>query len=203
MLEDHSARLMREQLREKQLTPLTVEAIHIEKKPSDNSIKKARPFSRGKMSPADLALITRQMATLFQAGLPVDEVLTALSKQTEKQMVKQILLGVRSKVLEGYGLAAAMDNFPNAFSALYRTTVSAGERTGKLGKVLDQLAEYTEKQHAIRQKIKQALIYPVMMISVSMSIVVFLLLYVVPKIVAVFTQTNQTLPMPTQNFNWD
>ena len=151
----------------------------------------------------DLALITRQMATLFQAGLPVDEVLTALSKQTEKQMVKQILLGVRSKVLEGYGLAAAMDNFPNAFSALYRTTVSAGERTGKLGKVLDQLAEYTEKQHAIRQKIKQALIYPVMMISVSMSIVVFLLLYVVPKIVAVFHTNQSNIADANTNFNWD
>jgi general secretion pathway protein F len=94
-------------------------------------------------------------------------------------------------------LADGMNDYPTAFPALYRTTVAAGERTGKLGQVLDQLADYTEKQHYIRQKIKQALIYPIMMTSVSISIVIFLLIYVVPKIIAVFSQTNQTLPLAT------
>lgn len=196
--EGDSARLVRQQLREKQLTPLTVDPVSSEKK--STGAAKSSLFSWGarKISPADLSLVTRQMATLLQAGIPVDEMLTAVSEQTEKQSIKQILLGVRGKVLEGYALADGMNDFPAAFPALYRTTVAAGERTGKIGQVLDQLAEYTEKQHYIRQKIKQALVYPIMMTSVSISIVVFLLIYVVPKIINVFSQTHQTLPFATQ-----
>ncbi len=197
--EGDSARLVREQLREKQLTPISVESVSGQKKSSETS-KKATLFSWGarKMSPADLSLVTRQMSTLLQAGIPVDEMLTAVSQQTEKQTIKQILIGVRAKVLEGYTFADGMNDFPGAFPALYRTTVAAGERTGKLGQVLDQLAEYTEKQHYIRQKVKQALVYPIMMTCVSLSIVTFLLIYVVPKIINVFSQTNQTLPLATQ-----
>lgn len=199
--EGDSARGVRQQLREKQLTPLTVDAISgqvTQKKSSDSSKKSLFSWGARKISPADLSLVTRQMATLLQAGIPVDEMLTAVSEQTEKQSIKQILLGVRAKVLEGYALADGMNDYPAAFPALYRTTVAAGERTGKIGQVLDQLAEYTEKQHYIRQKIKQALVYPIMMMSVSLSIVIFLLIYVVPKIINVFSQTNQTLPLATQ-----
>lgn len=196
--EGDSARLVRQQLREKQLIPLTVDEISGQvKKQSD---KKGWSFSWGarKLSAADLSLVTRQMSTLLQAGIPVDEVLTAVSEQTEKQSVKEILLGVRAKVLEGYALADGMNDYPSAFPSLYRTTVAAGERTGKIATVLDQLADYTEKQHYIRQKIKQAMIYPIMMMSVSISIVVFLLIYVVPKIIDVFSQTNQVLPFATK-----
>jgi general secretion pathway protein F len=197
VLEGDSARSIRQQLRDKQLTPVDVTSIGERAK----SVKKGGfsfQFGARRMAAADLSLITRQMSTLLQAGLPVDEVLTAVSQQTEKQAVKEILLGVRAKVLEGYALADGMDDFPSAFPALYRTTVAAGERTGKLGQVLDQLADYTEKQHYIRQKIKQALIYPIMMMSVSVSIVIFLLIDVVPKIIDVFSQTNQTLPLATK-----
>lgn len=196
--EGDSARLVRQQLREKQLTPLDVFPVSLQKKSNETTKKSLFQLGARKMSPADLSLITRQMATLLDAGIPVDEVLTAVSEQTEKQTTKQILLGVRGKVLEGYALADGMNDFPGAFPALYRTTVAAGERTGKLGQVLNQLAEYTEKQHYIRQKIKQALVYPIMMTSVSISIVIFLLIYVVPKIISVFSETNQTLPLATQ-----
>lgn len=191
--EGDSVRAVRQELRDKQLMPLTVEAV------SEKKTVTARfSFVSRKMSSADLSLITRQMAILLQAGLPIDEMLTAVSLQTEKQSSKEILLGVRAKVLEGYALADGMNDFPTAFPVLYRTTIAAGERTGKLGQVLDQLAEYTEKQHYIRQKIKQALVYPIMMISVSLSIVIFLLIYVVPKIIDVFNQTNQVLPLATE-----
>lgn len=194
--EADSARLARQQLREKQFTPLSIEEIAGTHKGEKKSAKKLFSFSK-KISAADLSLVTRQISTLLQAGLPVDEVLTAVSQQTEKPAVQRILLGVRAKVVEGYGLANAMDDFPSAFPLLYRTTVAAGERTGKLDQVLDQLADYTEKQHYIAQKIRQAMIYPIMMMTVSITIVVFLLIYVVPKIVAVFNQTNQTLPLAT------
>ncbi len=197
--EADSARAARAVLREKQMTPLSIEEISGAQKNQKKSDGALFSFSLSKkISAADLSLITRQMSTLIQAGLPIDDVLTALAEQTEKQNVKRILLGVRAKVLEGHSLASSMDDFPSAFPLLYRTTVAAGERTGKIGQVLDQLAEYTEKQHHISQKIKQALIYPIMMMSVSISIVVFLLIYVVPKIVAVFNQTNQVLPLATK-----
>lgn len=193
VVEADSARLSRQIVRDKQLTPITVTAIAGQKK-----IKKTAYFSAKKISVANLSLITRQLSTLLQAGLPIDEVLTAVSKQAEKQIIKEILLGVRAKVLEGYTLAEGLNDFPSAFPVLYRTTVAAGERSGKLDQVLDQLADYTEKQHYIRQKIRQALIYPAMMLIVSFSIVTFLLIYVVPKIINVFDQTNQTLPLTTE-----
>ncbi|OGT48433.1 MAG: type II secretion system protein GspF [Gammaproteobacteria bacterium RIFCSPHIGHO2_12_FULL_38_11] len=195
--EGDSARLVREQLREKQLTPISVSVVAGQQKLSEAAKKNGFRWGLRKISAADLSLITRQMSTLSQAGLPIDEMLTAVSEQTEKQSIQEILLGVRAKVLEGYTLADGLGDFPAVFPALYRTTVAAGERTGKMGQVLDQLAEYTEKQHYIRQKIKQALIYPMMMMTVSLSIVTFLLIYVVPKIIAVFSQTNQTLPLAT------
>lgn len=196
--EADSARSVRQQLRDKKLMPLTIAAVSERKENNVTTRKKSLfNFRARKMSPADLTLVTRQLSTLLAAGIPVDEVLAAVSEQAEKQSAKEILLGVRAKVLEGHTLADGMQAFPSAFPPLYRTTVAAGERTGKLDQVLEQLAEYTEKQHYIRQKIKQALIYPIMMMTVSLTIVVFLLIYVVPKIIAVFNQTNQTLPLAT------
>src|SRR3990167_4302228 len=110
--EGDSARLVRQQLREKQLTPLTVELISGQKKSSETSGKSLFSWGARKISPADLSLVTRQMSTLLQAGIPVDEMLTAVSEQTEKQSIKQILLGVRGKVLEGYALADGMNDYP-------------------------------------------------------------------------------------------
>lgn len=193
-----SARLVRAQLREKELMPISVTQV---KGGEKKSVKASIPLTLSrakKIRPAELALITRQMATLIEAGIPVDEVLTSVCEQTEKPVIKQILLAVRAKVMEGYPLADGMAQFPSAFPALYRTTIAAGERTGRLSQVLLHLAEYTEKQHFIRKKIRQALIYPAMMTVVSLAIVVFLLIYVVPKIVNVFNQTNQVLPFSTQ-----
>lgn len=192
--EADSARVVRQQLRDRQLTTLTIDPI------TKKSFAASKNFFQRystKISTADLALITRQMSTLLQAGVPIDEMLTAISQQTDKQSLKQILLGVRAKVLEGYSLAEGMKAFPWVFPVLYYTMIAAGERSGKLAKLLDQLADYTEKQYAIQQKIKQALIYPIVMMSISISIVIFLLIYVVPKIVAVFSQTNQVLPFAT------
>jgi len=188
-----TARQVREQLREQGLTPLEVMMV------AESASRKKRSFTLTikRVSHAELALITRQMATLLSAGIPLDEVLAGVANQTNKSHVKGILLGVRSKVMEGHTLAAGMNQFPGAFPRLYRTTVSAGEKSGKLDQVLVKLAEYTEKQHHIHRKIRQALIYPSMMTVVSIAIVIFLLIYVVPKILEVFSQTNQTLPLAT------
>lgn len=200
VLEGESARQVRQKLRELSLTPLTVEAVAAElltKKQKRFSITQWRLTFSQRMQSRDLALVTRQLATLISASIPIDDALTAVANQTEKQQVKSILLGVRSKVLEGHAFAAALDHFSSAFPAVYRTTIACGEKSGKLDHVLLKLAEYIENQHAIRRKINQALIYPTLMTLVSIGVVIFMLIYVVPKIVDVFSQTQQTLPIAT------
>lgn len=199
VMEGDSAKQIRQLLRSEGLSPLEVNEVAQRKSKADKTDKSAKPsfFNRKKITAIELSLITRQLATLLEAAIPLDEALTSVARQTEKNHVKGVLLGVRSKVMEGHTLAAGMEEFPRAFPLLYRTTVAAGERSGKLDKVLLRLAEYTERQHEIRQKVRQALVYPSMMTVVSIGVVIFLLVYVVPKIVAVFHQTKQVLPLST------
>ena len=142
-------------------------------------------------------MFTRQLATLLAAGIPVEEALKGVSEQTGKDKVREVIIGIRAKVLEGYALAQAMAQYPNAFPELYRATVGSGEQTGRLDLVLDKLADYTEKQQNTRQKIQQALIYPIIMIVVSLAIISFLLTFVVPKIIEVFSNSGQSLPAMT------
>ncbi len=192
VLEADSARQIRAQLRDKGWTPLSVEI-------STQKDKDTRFFGFGpKLSTADLALITRQLATLIQAGLPIDESLKALSDQTGKQKSKAMILAIRAKVLEGYTLAKALAEFPRAFPHLYRSTVAAGEHAGHLDTVLNRLADYTEARQASDQKIKLAAIYPLLLTLVATGIVVWLLATVVPDIVNIFIKNGQTLPALTQ-----
>ena len=153
--------------------------------------------NKNKLSVQDLSLFTRQLSTLLAAGIPVEEALRGVSEQTENDKVRQLIIGVRSKVMEGYALAQAMAEYPYVFPELYRATVAAGEQTGRLDLVLDKLADYTENQQQIRQKIQQALIYPLLMVVVSTLIISFLLVFVVPKIIDVFTSSGQALPVMT------
>ena len=109
-----------------------------------------------------------------------------------------MLLAVRGRVLEGHSLAASLKEYPAAFPELYRATVAAGEHAGHLGLVLDQLADYTEQRQQSRQKIQMALLYPVILMVASLTIVAFLLGYVVPDVVKVFVNTGQELPALTR-----
>lgn len=188
VIEADSERHARQLLREQGLVPTQIRTL----------AKQQKLRNKGKLSSQDLALLTRQLATLLAAGIPVEESLRGVSEQTEKDKVRGLIIGVRSKVLEGYGLAQAMAEFPSAFPELYRATVGAGEQTGRLDLVLEKLADYTEKQQSTRQKIQQALIYPAIMIFVSVTIISFLLAFVVPKIIEVFTGSGQELPAMTQ-----
>jgi general secretion pathway protein F len=187
IVEADSDRHARQLLRDKGLIPTFVE----------KQTKSAKAYRKDKISAADLSLLTRQLATLLAAGIPVEESLRGVSEQTEKDKVRDLILGVRTKVVEGYGLAQAMNEYPIAFPELYRATVGAGEQTGRLDTVLEKLADYTEKQQETRQKIHQALIYPLLMVVVSSGIIAFLLAFVVPKIIDVFTSSGQTLPIMT------
>lgn len=154
-------------------------------------------FQYRRISSAQLALLTRQFATLLSAGLPVEEALLAVAEQTETTRLKHIILSVRTQVMEGHGLGRAMEMQANVFSSLFSATVSAGERTGRLDHILLRLADYTEQQAAMTQKIKTASIYPLMIVLVSLGIVSFLLSYVVPKMVGVYAHMKQALPWMT------
>jgi general secretion pathway protein F len=187
-------KMARQQLRQQGLTPIDLRYV------SQASQTKIGYFNlrRTRVSVAELALLTRQLATMLQAGIPLDEGLQSIAEQAEKQREKSMLLAVRAKVLEGHSLAVGLAEFPQVFNNLYRATVAAGEKTGHLDKVLERLAEFTERRHEVRQKITQALIYPSVIICAAIGIVSFLLAFVVPKMITVFQQSGQVLPVATQ-----
>lgn len=197
VIEAESEKHARQLLRDKSLVPVNVRPSQEKKDGAKKNRFTTFSASRG-LNSKELALITRQFATLLSAGLPIEEALLAVAEQTEKPRIKGLLLSVRSKVVEGHALASAMSDFPDAFSALFCATVAAGEKTGHLDKVLLRLAEYTEQQWQMRQKLTTALIYPAMMVLVAVGIVGFLLEYVVPKMVAVYGHLKQALPFMTE-----
>lgn len=188
VIEADSERQARQLLREKELVPTQVT-------PLKRALQRTR---KNKLSSQDLSLFTRQLATLLAAGIPVEESLRGVIEQTDRDKNRQLFMGVRAKVVEGYSLAQAMAEYPLAFPTLYQTTVAAGEQTGRLDLVLDKLADYTENQQQTRQKVQQALIYPILMVVVSAAIISFLLAFVVPKIIEVFSTSGQSLPPMTR-----
>lgn len=190
VLEGDTQRQIRQQLREQSLAPLSVEQVS-----QKNTLRRQ---SSARVSAADLALLTRQLATLVRSGLALEEALRAIAEQTDKPRSKSLLLAVRSKVLEGHSLADGLADYPNIFPDLYRATVAAGEQTGHLDIVLERLAEYTEQRQYLRQKTLLALFYPLLLTSVAVLVVVGLLAYVVPQVVQVFENINQQLPLLTR-----
>jgi general secretion pathway protein F len=193
LIEADSPRQARQLLREKQWAPLEVKQA----KSKEDVSRGGLSFGRG-LSARDLALVTRPLATLVQAALPIEEALRAAAAQSTSAKIKSMLLAVRARVMEGHSLAAALREYPSAFPELYRATVAAGEHAGHLGLVLDQLADYTDQRQQSRQKIQLALLYPVILMVASLAIVVLLLGYVVPDVVKVFVNTGQELPALTR-----
>ncbi len=193
LIEADSPRQARQLLREKRWAPLEVKQA----KSKEDVSRGGFSFGRG-LSARDLALVTRQLATLVQAALPIEEALRAAAAQSTSAKIKSMLLAVRARVMEGHSLAAALREYPSAFPELYRATVAAGEHAGHLGLVLDQLADYTDQRQQSRQKIQLALLYPVILMVASLAIVVLLLGYVVPDVVKVFVNTGQELPALTR-----
>lgn len=195
LIEAESARLARQQLRDKGWTPLSVE---------DNSLADKQASGRsfgalgGGISVSELASFTRQMAIVLNAGIPLEEALSAVGRQCAKARLRSIILGVRAGVLEGRSLAQSLSNYPNAFSDLYCATVGAGEQAGHLDVVMDELADYTERSHANVQRTRLALIYPIMLFVMSMAIVAVLMVFVVPDIVEVYVSQGQSLPLLTR-----
>jgi len=196
VLEGDTARQVRGLLREKSLLPVAVNEVAAEESRSQRSAGAFAVLRR--VSTGDLSLLTRQLATLVRAGLPLEEALLAVSQQTERPRVQSILLGVRARVMEGHTLAAGLADFPRVFPEIYRATVAAGEQSGHLDAVLERLAEYTESREVLRQKVLGAMLYPIVLTIMSFGIVSMLLAYVVPKVVAVFANSKAKLPLATR-----
>ncbi len=193
VLEGDTPRQVRQLLREKQLLPMSVTEV------AQRESTRQQSFSlRRSMSAGDLALITRQLGTLVQSSMPLEEALQAVGEQSEVPRIKSIMLGVRAKVMEGHTLADGLGDFPKAFPELYRATVASGEQSGHLDSVLERLADYTEGRQELRQKVNNAMIYPAVLTVLAIGIVSLMLVYVVPKVVGVFENTGQDLPGLTQ-----
>ena len=196
VIEGDTPRQARALLREQGLMPTNVVPILASKK--SKSGKTSNRSNKGKVSAAELALITRQLATLVESGLPLEEALVAIAEQGEKNAIKSMIMGVRTKVTEGYGLAESMAEYPKVFNHLYRAMVAAGEKSGHLDKVLNRLADYTEQREQMRSQLIQALVYPVIMTVVAVGVIAILLTKVVPQIVGQFEHMGASLPSSTK-----
>ena len=192
-LEADSARQVRQQLRDKGWVPLEVNEAS-----DTNSQGMGRFAGSGKINGAEQALITRQLATLLKSGLPVEQALSAVSKQAANDRIERIMLAVRAKVREGYSLARSFESFPRAFPEMYRATVAAGEQSGHLEQVLEQLADSLETRHDTGRSVAQAMIYPAFIMVFASIVIMLMMTFVVPKLVAVFEGRDQALPLLTR-----
>ena len=194
ILEADTSRQVRQLLRNRDLIPLEVnEVAQKQKKTEGRSL-----FGGVRLNPADLALMTRQLATLIRAGSPIEEALGAVVRQTERNSSRRIFSAIRSRVMEGHTLAGSLGQFPSAFPVLYRATVGAGEQSGHLSEVLERLADYTENRQHNQQKVTTALAYPMILLLVAIGVVSALLRFVVPKVVEAFATLDIELPLLTR-----
>lgn len=193
ILEGDSERQVRSQLRAEQLKPVEVISTTAKAQKESRHLGVGQLF-KTRISNADLSLITRQLATLIQSGMPLDEALTASAQQARKPKIKTLILQVRARVLEGHSLAYGLGDFPQVFNEMYCAMVKAGEQAGFLGTVLEQLADYTENSQYTQQKLKMAMIYPLILLLVAVAIVTLLMIFVVPELVGLFNHTKAELP---------
>ncbi len=192
---DH-VKQVRSELRAQGLMPLEVKSVS--QTAANQSQTKGNQSRKIKIKSNELSILTRQMATLLDSGMTVEETLSAMIKQSEGHKVKSVMSDIRALVTEGYSLSDAVALYPRSFPEIYRASVSAGEQSGTLDDVLERLADYLETRHGVQQRISVALIYPLFLTFASVSIVVALVAFVVPKVVKVFEDTGQQLPFLTR-----
>lgn len=194
IIDGDSERQVRNQLRTRQLKPIDVSQAGARQEESSWN----RFFSPG-LSQSDLALLTRQLATLVKSSVPLDEALSATAAQSRKPRVKSLVLQVRNDVVSGHSLGVSLKEFPRAFDDMYCAMVRAGESAGFLGEVLEQLADYIENRQFTRQKLKMAMIYPLTLMVVAMVVISLLMIFVMPELVSLFVHTDTALPFLTRS----
>jgi general secretion pathway protein F len=187
LVEAENARAVMERLRADGLTPTAIDAAH--QRASGGSMR---------ISASALALVTRQLATLVQSGMPLDQALAALAEQADDASVRKLVETLRTHVVGGESLPGAMSRYPRAFPLLYRGLIAAGSESGRLPDVLARLAEYLDARLALRQRFTVALIYPALVTIIAIGVIAVLVTYVVPQVVSVYQQSRQTLPWLTQ-----
>lgn len=196
VIEADSERHVRAQLRARDLKP--VEVVTTAESTKEKAVGNWRGLFRARISQTDLAMLTRQLATLIQSNMPLDEAITAAAQQARRAKIKALVLQVRSRVVEGHTLAYALGDFPHVFNEMYRAMVRAGESAGFLGTVMERLADYTENRQYTQQKLKMAMIYPIILLGVAISVISLLMIIVVPKLVGLFAHSKTTLPLLTR-----
>lgn len=151
-----------------------------------------------RVRPAEVAIVTRQLATLIGAGFPLVSALEALQSQIRSSGLKKIVAKIRGDIVEGSSFANALEKHTKIFSPIYVNMVRAGESSGTLEIVLERLADITEKQQALQSRVITAMIYPLLIMLAGMLILAFLFIYVIPNITSIFEDMRQQLPLPTQ-----
>ena len=199
VVEAEAPRQARADLRSKGLVPLELGEVAPEAAAPGGAGWQRR---RRRLSGGELVLVTRRLALLLEAGLSIEQCLDALIEQAQDEASGRILAAVRAEVLSGHSLAAAFDRFPASFPDIYRALVGAGEQSGDLAGVMSRLADYLESRQAMSQTAGLALLYPAIVASVALLIVVGLLTYVVPQVVEVFQHSRQELPLLTRALLW-
>ena len=195
ILEADSARQLRQTLRDQALTPMQVEPSN--KQFDKDSNQHGFSLFTPKLKALDRVLFTRQLSTLLASSMPIEESLNAIAQQNEKQSNKALIMGIRSRVLEGNSLAQSLLEYPSSFSNLYCSSVAAGEQSGFLDQVLDNLSNYLEREHESYRNVEMALMYPIILLIVAFGIVGALMVYVLPDMIDVIENTGQTLPWAT------
>jgi general secretion pathway protein F len=197
IIDAEGAQAARQKLRTSGIFPVSI------KETLDTTPKKAsRTFSLtrriGRVKPVEVSMMTRQLATLIGAGFPLVSALDALVPQTKSHGFKKILAQIKNLIVEGNSFAQALSKYPGAFSPLYVNMVRAGETSGTLEIVLERLADITEKQQALMNRIQTALAYPIFMMIIGTVVLLVLMIYIVPSITSIFADMDQILPTPTR-----
>ena len=185
----------RRALRERDLLPTAISQTSVERTAVGSRLDL---FSRRKISARALSTFTRQLSTLINSGVRIEEALGLVSKQSETAAVSSLLLNVRGAILDGRTFASALGDHPAAFPEYFRSSIAAGEQSGKLGDVLAHLADFVERRHRTQQKVQLALLYPALLATVALGMITMLLIYVVPDIVKVFVSRGAELPFLTR-----
>ena len=202
VVEAEAPRQARANLRGAGLVPMELSAVEPEAAAAPQGARWRWGRGRQRLGGAALALVTRRFALLLEAGLTVEQCLDALIQQAQDEASTRILSAVRGEVLAGHSLADALERFPGSFPDIYRALVGTGEQSGDLAGVMSRLADYLESRRAVSQHAGLALLYPAIVASVALAIVVGLLTYVVPQVVEVFQNSRQELPFLTRALLW-
>jgi len=197
IIDAESAPVARQKLRTGKTFPVTIQEVAEASGKKETESPQAFSFLY-RVKPSEIAMMTRQLATLVSAGFPLVSAIDALIPQTKSKAFKKMLARIKDAIVEGNSFAAALSLYPGTFSTLYTNMVKAGESSGTLEIVLDQLADITEKQQALKNRIRTAMAYPILMSFIGAFVLFFLVTFIVPNITGIFEEMNQVLPVPTR-----